>query len=96
MRPLSDGWWFRQQAAACAYSLAGGGAFDRDLRWGVPESARVETPLGPQLIHDDRLLSAALVAELERRRATGQLHFGASASRIIAGTDPLAPASGQP
>ncbi|RIK16198.1 MAG: hypothetical protein DCC51_13845 [Anaerolineae bacterium] len=96
LRPLSDGWWFRQQAAACAYSLAGGGAFDRDLRWGVPESARVETPLGPQLIHDDRLLSAALVAELERRRATGQLHFGASASRIIAGTDPLAPASGQP
>jgi hypothetical protein len=87
--PLSDGWWFRQQAAACAYSLAGGGRFDRDLRWGVPAAARVVTPRGAELIHDDRLLSAALVAELERQRANGKLLLGASASRVVAPGDPL-------
>lgn len=81
--PLSDGWWFWQQAAACGYSLAGGGRFDRDLRWGVAESARIDTPNGPQPIHDDRLLSAALVAEIERRRAAGRLVLGASASQIV-------------
>jgi hypothetical protein len=87
--PLSDGWWFRQQAAACAYSLVSGGRFDRDLRWGVPAAARVVTPNGSELIHDDRLLSAALVAELERRRAGGRLLLGASASRVVAPRDPL-------
>jgi hypothetical protein len=87
--PLSDGWWFRQQATACAYSLAGGGRFDRDLRWGVPAAARVISPNGSELIHDDRLLSAALVAELEQRRASGRLFIGASASRIVRPGDPL-------
>lgn len=81
--PLSDGWWFRQQAAACVYSLGPGGRFDHDLRWGVPESARVATPLGPQLIHDDRLLSAALVVEIERRRVAGKLVLGEGVSRVV-------------
>jgi len=87
--PLSDGWWFWQQAAACGYSLAGGGRFDRDLRWGVAERARVMTPSGPQPIHDDRLLSAALVAEVERRRAAGGLLLGASVSRVVGPGDGL-------
>ena len=87
--PLSDGWWFRRQAEACAYSLGTGGRFDHDLRWGVPAAARADTPLGPRPIHDDRLLSAALVAEIERRRAAGRLHFGASHSRVVAAADPL-------
>jgi hypothetical protein len=87
--PLSDGWWFWQQVEACAYSLAGGGRFDRDLRWGVPATARVVTPNGSELIHDDRLVSAALVAELEQRRAAGRLLLGASASRVISPGDPL-------
>jgi hypothetical protein len=88
-QPGSDGWWFRQQALACAYSLASGGRFDHDLRWGVPDRARVMTPAGPQAVHDDRLLSAALVAELERRRAAGRVLFGVSASRVVPGGDPL-------
>jgi hypothetical protein len=87
--PLTDGWWFRRQAEACAYSLGPGGRFDHDLRWGVPEAARADTPLGPQAIHDDRLLSAALVAEIERRRAAGRLVLGAAASRVVAPGDPL-------
>jgi len=87
--PLADGWWFWQQAAACDYALAGGGRFDHDLRWSVPESARVATPAGPQPIHDDRLLSAALVAELDRRRAAGKIRLGASLSRVVGPRDEL-------
>jgi hypothetical protein len=87
--PLADGWWFWRQADACAYSLVSGGRFDRDLRWGVPAAARIVTPSGSELIHDDRLLSAALVAELEQRRAAGKLLLGASASRIVSPGDPL-------
>jgi len=81
--PLSDGWWFWRQAEACAYSLGPGGRFDRDLRWSVPESARADTPLGSQAVHDDRLLSAALVAEIERRRAGGRLILGEGVSRVV-------------
>ncbi len=81
-QPLADGWWFWQQVEACSYSLAGG-RFDHDLRWGVAEGARVMTPAGSQAIHDDRLLSAALVAEIERRRAGGKLLIGSSLSRIV-------------
>jgi len=87
--PYDDAWWFHQQAAACAYSLAGQGRFDRDLRWGVPAAVRVATPNGAEPLHDDRLLSAALVAELERRRQQGALLLGASASRVVRGRDPL-------
>ena len=81
--PLSDAWWFWRQAEACAYSLGPGGRFDRDLRWGVPERARAATPLGPRPIHDDRLLSAALAAEIERRRAAGKLPLGEGISRVV-------------
>ena len=86
---LSDGWWFWRQAEACAYTLGPGGRFDHDLRWSVPASARADTPLGPLPVHDDRLLSAALVAEVERRRAAGRLSLGASLSRVVAAADPL-------
>ncbi|WP_374687472.1 hypothetical protein [Promineifilum sp.] len=87
--PLHDGWWFWQQVAACAYSLPGAGRFDRDLRWGVPAGARVATARGVECLHDDRLLSAALVAEVEARRARGALLLGRSTSRVVAGRDPL-------
>lgn len=87
--PLQDGWWFWQQAAAAVYSLGGQGRFDRDLRWGVPEHARIDTPRGIERIHDDRLLSAALVAELDRRRRQGGLLLGLSTSRIVRAGDPL-------
>jgi len=87
--PYDDAWWFQQQAAGCAYSLAGQGRFDRDLRWGVPAAARLTTPNGAEPLHDDRLLSAALVAELERRRQQGTLLLGASISQVVHGRDPL-------
>ncbi|MBP6786284.1 MAG: hypothetical protein KA170_01745 [Candidatus Promineofilum sp.] len=88
-QPLSDGWWFWQQVESCAYTLGPAGRFDHDLRWAVPDSARADTPLGPQAVHDDRLLSAALVAEIERRRAGGRLHLGQGLSRIIGQRDEL-------
>lgn len=83
--PLADGWWFWQQAAACTFSVGSGGRFDRDLRWGVPTQAAIHTPEGSRLIHDDRLLSAALVAELERRAVAGDWHPGQAVSHVVAG-----------
>ena len=59
-KPLSDGWWFFQQARTCTYSLPEGGRFETALRWGVPASAKIDTPLGKLPVHDDRLVSAAL------------------------------------
>ena len=91
LRPKSEGGHLhhRGQVEVISSVERDGRPVFRDLRWGVAESARAATPLGPRLIHDDRLLSAALVAELERRRRDGVLLFGASASRIIPGRDPL-------
>lgn len=88
-QPLSDGWWFRQQVLACTYTLPDHGRFDRDLRWGVPVQATLPTPSGMQPIHDDRLLSAALIAEIERQRRSGRLRLGQSVSRVIVAPDPL-------
>lgn len=87
--PLSDGWWFWQQAAACTFAVGPGGRFDRDLRWGVGAHVKVQTPEGSQLLHDDRLVSAALVAELERRAQAGDWHPGQAVSRVIAGAGPV-------
>jgi hypothetical protein len=87
--PLSDGWWFWQQVAACGYEMPPDGQFDRDLRWGVPASHRTLTPAGPQPTHDDRLLSAALVAELDRLYRAGKLVLGMGESDVIEAVDPL-------
>lgn len=81
--PESDGWWFWRQAEACAYTIGPGGRFDRDLRWGVPERARISLPGGPQAIHDDRLLSAALIAVLDGRLADGALALGSGRSVVV-------------
>ena len=81
--PLADGWWFFTQAHACAYSLPPDGLMERDLRWGVPEASRIDTPAGSQLVHDDRLVSAALVAVYDDLWRNGQLHLGQAASAII-------------
>lgn len=87
--PLSDGWWFWQQVAACRYDLPAGGRFDQQLRWGVPPGATISTPTGSQPIHDDRLLSAALIAELDHLLRQGQLHLGAAHSTIIPPANPF-------
>ena len=86
---LGDAWWFYRQVEACAYEVPPDGRFDRDLRWYVPANHKTDTPAGPQLTHDDRLLSAALVAEMDRKLATGNLHLGAALSAIVEPADPL-------
>jgi len=88
-RPLSDGWWFWQQVEACRYEVPLNGRFERDLRWEVPAGARVSTPEGLLPIHDDRLMSAALVAEYDALLASGKLRSGAARSTIIDAEDPL-------
>ena len=89
-RGLSDAAWFWVQVRACTYEVPPDGRFDRDLRWEVPPTHRTDTPAGPQPTHDDRLISAALIAELDRRLRTGDLLLGAAESATIPPTDPLA------
>ena len=87
--PGSDGWWFWQQVAACAFELAPDGQFDKDLKWGVPPGHRTQTPTGPETTHDDRLLSAALIAQVDALYRAGQLTLGTATSDQIPGVDPL-------
>jgi len=89
--PLSDGWWFFEQARACSYSLPEGGRFETALRWQVPPQVRIDTPLGTQPVHDDRLVSAALVAVYDELLAAGKVRFGQAASAVVAPVDPLDP-----
>ncbi|MFN2138195.1 MAG: hypothetical protein ACK2UK_19725, partial [Candidatus Promineifilaceae bacterium] len=86
----SDGWWFWQQAAHCVYDLASGGVLQSDMRWQVPAAARVSTPRGRRPVHDDRLLSAALIAEIDRLLRDGKLSLGSAHSAVIPPIDPLA------
>ena len=88
-QPATDGWWFWRQVAACAFELPPDGQFDKQLRWGVPPAHRTDTPAGPQPTHDDRLLSAALIAEADNLWRAGKLSFGTAASDQIPGVDPL-------
>jgi hypothetical protein len=86
---LSDSFWFWQQVAACSYDLPPGGAFERHLRWGVPAGATVETALGRQPLHDDRLLSAALIAHADALIAAGTLRLGSGQSVVIGPAEPV-------
>jgi hypothetical protein len=85
----SDGWWFWTQAAHCTYNLPPGAQFERDLRWFVPAAARTATPEGMRPIHDDRLISAALIAEADRLIQQGKINLGQAQSVIISPSDPL-------
>ena len=75
-RRLSGGWWFLTRAGACTCDIPPDGHFERDLKWSVPANARVETPAGTQLVHDDRLISAALIAEVDRLYHQGAITIG--------------------
>lgn len=88
--PLSDGWWFWRQVEACRYAVPPNGRIELDLQWGVDPRASIDTPAGPALIHDDRLLSAALVAELDRLYRQGELSWGRGESAMIAPAYPEA------
>jgi hypothetical protein len=87
--PLSDCWWFWTQAKACTYDMPAEGRFEHDVRWGVPATARVDTPAGRLPIHDDRLISAALVTIHDDLIRQGKLQVGQAVSAIIPPVDPL-------
>lgn len=78
---LSDFWWFFTQCEHCGYELAEGIPIERGLRWEVKASAKVVPSAGDSiLIHDDRLLSAALIAEVDRLVRSGDLFLVAGGS----------------
>ncbi|HDZ36982.1 MAG TPA: hypothetical protein ENH62_01625 [Marinobacter sp.] len=78
---LSDWWHFFTQCEHCGYELAEGVPIERGLRWEVKASAKVVTSTGDSLaVHDDRLLSAALVAEVDRLVKEGELFLVAGGS----------------
>jgi hypothetical protein len=80
----SDAWWFFTQAEHCGYELAEGIPIERGLRWEVSPSARVVFSDGSShLVHDDRLLSAALVAEVDRLIREGDLFVATGESAVI-------------
>jgi len=87
--PLSDGWWFFQQVQSCTYSLPEGGRFERDLRWGVPDGTKIDTPQGRQPVHDDRLISAALASVYDKLIRERKVRLGRATSAIIPPRDPL-------
>ena len=66
------------------------GQFERDLSWFVDNNAQVETPEGRQPIHDDRLVSAALVSVYDEIIAEGKMRVGQAKSAVIPPVDPLA------
>jgi hypothetical protein len=79
-----DSWWFFEQCRACGYELRPGMPIERGLRWGVSPTARVAMSDGSAaLVHDDRLLSAALVAELDRMIREGELFVATGESVVI-------------
>jgi hypothetical protein len=83
-RPGSDAWWFLIQAEYCSYQLAEGVPIGRGLRWAVPDTARIklsETETVP--VHDDRLISAALCAEVDRLYKSGALFLFTGESAVI-------------
>lgn len=81
--PLSDAWWFWQQCAHCIYEMPEESAPERSLSWGVPAGASVSTPAGPRPVHDDRLVSAMLVAQYDELVQEGVLNLGQGRSAVI-------------
>jgi hypothetical protein len=89
-QPLSDSWWFFTQAAACTYTVPPDQPYEKALSWFVPASAKVDTPAGPLPIHDDRLLSAALITVVDELILEGKITTGQAISAIVPPQDPLA------
>ncbi len=80
----SDEWYFFLQAEHCGYELAPGQPIERGLRWGVSPTARVTLSTGAALlVHDDRLLSAALIAEADRLYREGELFLSSGEAAVI-------------
>jgi len=72
---------FQRQLAAVSYSVSSGP--EHFIAWGVPEAAR--DPQGGGLLHDDLVLSAAMVAMLDEQPWSVRR----SAPLVIAAPDPI-------
>jgi hypothetical protein len=79
-----DAWHFFEQCRFCNYELAEGQPIERGLKWGVSPHTTTTAPDGQTIhVHDDRLLSAALIAEADRQHRTGTLFIGTTQSAVI-------------
>jgi hypothetical protein len=78
MRELTELFW--EQARHTAFEVIPGP--NRIARWGAPEGAR--HPSTGQLLHDDLVMSAALIAVLE------EYPWGSAESVVVRAIDPLA------
>lgn len=88
--PEDDSWWFFRQCEGCSYLLPPGGRFERDLSWGVPDSAAIEVMGGRMVkLHDDRLVSAALVSVYDGLVFDGSVVVGRAVSAVIRAADPV-------
>jgi hypothetical protein len=86
---FDDAWWYFAQANHCTYALDPGRPLETHLQWYVPASTRISTPTGTQPLHDDRLISAALIAEADRLIRDGKIHTGLARSIVTENYDPL-------
>jgi hypothetical protein len=86
---FDDAWWFFEQAKHCAYELEAGRPLETHLSWFVPASTTVSTPRGREALHDDRLISAALIAEVDRLVREGKIRIGRAESEVVEGYDPV-------
>jgi hypothetical protein len=79
-----DAWLFYEQCRHCTYEIMPGLPPQRALRWGVPDHATTTTPDGKTIpVHDDLLISAALIAEADRLQRSGKLFIGNTTSAVI-------------
>jgi hypothetical protein len=79
----SAAWWFNEQCRACGYELAEGVPIERGLKWGVNAAVKIVVGGESLPLHDDRLLSAALVAEVDALHKAGDLFLGTTQSAVI-------------
>lgn len=79
-----DGWTFYEQCRLCTYEIQEGVPPERGLRWYVPSYATTTRPDGTTVpVHDDQLVSAALVAEADRLYRQGKLFLGGCISEVL-------------
>lgn len=80
----TDEWFFFLQCEHCACELAEGMPIERGLKWGVPDSAKAQLSSGDViLVHDDRLLSAGLLGEVDRLYREGEIFLSTGESAVI-------------
>ena len=86
---FDDAWWYFAQANHCTYALDPGRPLETHLRWFVPATTKITTPTGTVPLHDDRLISAALIAMADRLVKEGKVAIGRAESIITDYYDPL-------